>query len=71
VAVGMLFMVIGTTCVSKIITGTMIVATTWGHACYKTFVIDFLTNTKGHMEFIVLNIGFAKGVCNPFLFVNL
>jgi Kef-type K+ transport system membrane component KefB len=66
----MLFMVIGAACVGKIM-GTVIVATAWGMARQKAFVLGFLMNTKGLVELIVLNIGLAKGVCKPFLFVNL
>lgn len=61
-------MVIGAACVGKIM-GTVIVATAWGMARQKAFVLGFLMNTKGLVELIVLNIGLAKGVCKPFLFV--
>jgi hypothetical protein len=67
VAVAMLFMVIGAACVGKIM-GTVIVATAWGMARQKAFVLGFLMNTKGLVELIVLNIGLAKGVINEELF---
>jgi Kef-type K+ transport system membrane component KefB len=70
VVVVVLFVVIRIACVSKIM-GIMIVATTWSMVHQKAFVLGFFMNTKGLVELIVLNIGLAKGVCKPFLFVNL
>lgn len=60
-AVLILFMVIATACIGKVM-GTLIVAKIWGVENSKALALGFLMNTKGLVELIVLNIGLSKRV---------